>query len=311
MATANFGWTELTAGQDNKYVTINDGFNAIDRRLSDPLTVLVDNSNAATISQANYLDYGFLIIDEDSPVPTAGITITVPTDTVGWFVVRNDTAQTVTVEITAQSKTSPTVLTGEEAIFTTDGVDIMKSATSTGSGGIAGTDGWENVEVKDVTVGATEIDIAIPTDAFALRLVGWVAVNTDDAELHGRVSDDNAVTFESGAADYRWVDPRVAAGAGESITGDNADDRLDIATNIGNATDERCSIDIKVITPRDSGEFTDFIWDNARLNGTPTLNVGYGGGQYNVASTLTHFRLFPSAGTMTGKFMVQKLVDTI
>lgn len=122
--TTNFNWTNNT-GADFE-VEANTTFAQIEASLSEELTVSVTSSNAATLSTANYRGYGVFIIDEDSGSPAnAAITITVPNTQRGFFSVVNNTSYVVTVTISGQSKTAPTIAAGETGFLVTDGSNIQ------------------------------------------------------------------------------------------------------------------------------------------------------------------------------------------
>lgn len=123
----NIGYTELTASQANKEVTVNSNNAIFDAFLTSPITVYISTGSPVTISSADY--YGNMIFnleDDPSAGPSAGFTVQVPATTRGVFVVANNTGQTATIEISGQSKTAPTLAAGEVSHFDSDGVNVMK-----------------------------------------------------------------------------------------------------------------------------------------------------------------------------------------
>ncbi len=114
------------AQSTNLDVSINDKGGQIDAAITSDSDILVDDSNAATITDIIWrrnLEYK---LTDDSPVPDGAITITCPAIKRGLFVVTNDTSFTATIEITGQSLSSPTLLTGVFGVFVSDGVNIRK-----------------------------------------------------------------------------------------------------------------------------------------------------------------------------------------
>lgn len=111
----------------NAYLASNDGDEQIDLSFTDPITVLVDDSNAATITDVatsyNFTRNILFVLADGSPVPTAAITITVPATKRGFFVVKNTTSFDATVTISGQSETADEVLSGTSSVFSSDGVN--------------------------------------------------------------------------------------------------------------------------------------------------------------------------------------------
>jgi hypothetical protein len=87
----------------------------------------------------------FDVVDAVTP-PDAAITLSVPAIRRGLFVVRNETAQLLSVEITGQPETSPTVSPGEAGLLIGDGVNVVLAGTST-----VGSDEKVRVSANDTT----------------------------------------------------------------------------------------------------------------------------------------------------------------
>lgn len=122
----NLSLTQLSTSQANKETTINDKDGELDAAITEVLAVLVDNTNAATVTQAQLQRAFILDITEDSPAPTAAITITIDTAFErGCFGVRNSTAQDVTVEITSQTGDVPQVEAGDTLLVMLDGTEVV------------------------------------------------------------------------------------------------------------------------------------------------------------------------------------------
>lgn len=134
----NLDLSQVTAAQNNKEVTINDQAAELDAAVTAAVDIAVDNSNAITLTAAQFRGSNMFHIVNDSPVPTAAITVTIPAVSRGVFAVINETSYEVTVEISGQSETSPTVATGtteNASLITCDGVDCRSAGGGGGGGG--------------------------------------------------------------------------------------------------------------------------------------------------------------------------------
>jgi hypothetical protein len=127
----NLDLTQLAASQNNKYLTINETNDEIDNAITRAFVVLVDDSNAATLAASDFRRNVSFILTEDSPVPTADITLTVPAVSRGLFLVDNNTNQLAIVEISGQSEPSPTINAGDIKLFVTGGSNVF-AVTSAG-----------------------------------------------------------------------------------------------------------------------------------------------------------------------------------
>ncbi len=123
----NLDLDQVTAGQNQKEVTINDKGGQLDAAMTEPTTFDIDSTDTRTLTAEEFRRTFLFTIDELGGDPAdANITLTVPAVARGLFVVRNDTAFTVTVEIAAQSKTSPVLAAGAEQMLVCDGVDVTE-----------------------------------------------------------------------------------------------------------------------------------------------------------------------------------------
>ena len=131
--TPEFDFDDMTANQKQAEVPYNAALLKVEEALGEPLTVLVDNTNAVTLTAAQLRENLFFQLDDDSPVPDAAITITVPDLKRGQFVVFNNTSFTATIEVSGQSAASPVVEAGEIRLF------ILSDSNVRVSGGGAST----------------------------------------------------------------------------------------------------------------------------------------------------------------------------
>lgn len=127
MVTTNIAIVEVDPNQDQKVVTINEALNDIDDAFGDALTVLVDNTNAASITVAQLRGNQFFVLTDGAPVPTAVITITVDSGVSrGTVTFVNTTSFDATVEITSQPVTAPIVAAGTTKILTVDTTNVRE-----------------------------------------------------------------------------------------------------------------------------------------------------------------------------------------
>jgi hypothetical protein len=132
----NLALSQVAAAQNQKEVTINDQAGQLDAALTASLPLAINSSNARTLTSTELRRHFFFDLDPDGgDAPDAAITLTVPSGiSRGQFAVVNDTGFDVTVEITGQALTPPTIADGQAALLTSDGVNV-RLAGGGGSGG--------------------------------------------------------------------------------------------------------------------------------------------------------------------------------
>lgn len=131
--TDNLELTQVAESQDTKEVFINTQAADLDAAATVSTSVLVDDSNAATVAIATLQRANNLALDDDSPVPDAAITITLTAFVRGMFTVTNNTSFDATVQSSAQVATAPVVPAGETFTLTMDGTDVVSAG---GGGGV-------------------------------------------------------------------------------------------------------------------------------------------------------------------------------
>ncbi len=130
----NLDLDQVAAGQNQKEVTINDKGGQLDAALTDLETILVTSTNVRTLTADEFRRFHFITIDEDGgDAADADIVLTVPAISRGLFIILNDTAFNVTVEVSSQPLTSPSVPAGDIIILSCDGVNVHEP-TSTAVG---------------------------------------------------------------------------------------------------------------------------------------------------------------------------------
>lgn len=206
----------ISENQDNPDVPFNDAMGKIDALFAGVTTLSIDNTNAGTISTANLISYFHWTIDNAGTPPTAAITITVDAAERGAFFVDNTTSFTVTVEITGQSVTSPTIGAGNWSLLTSDGVNIRAIAGGSASGSNADTlDGLDSTAFLRADEGAVGTDF--------LRIVGatgpyFSLYDTGGTSTHSRTrieqdADELAIHTRDDSGTFAGYDLRVPKGA--------------------------------------------------------------------------------------------------
>lgn len=251
MATPNFNWTEVSASQNQKEVTINDVFNKIEDALSETSGLSITSSNAYAVSNAE-LREAFFLNCTDGGV-TNNFTVTVPAIERGLFAVINNTSFVATVEISGQSEPSPTIEAGEMKFLSsggsnvresTAGVSAFLSLTDTpssfaGQGGrtVIVNDGETALEFGTASAGAAGAVAVHPEHKGAqLKLSSDLAV-ADDALVHvpwGAAEYDTSFEPDTGAAQRFWLGPDQTFVDGNVTVGT---DQINIASH-GFATGE-------------------------------------------------------------------------
>jgi hypothetical protein len=127
----NLNLSQIAATQLNKHTTANDQAGQLDAAITEPMAVPVDDTNAVTLTAAEFRRHFLFAVEDDTTPPDDAITLTVPALKRGVFAVRNTTAQTVTVTISGQSEDPPVVLPDEVQLLVCNGTDVLLPAAST------------------------------------------------------------------------------------------------------------------------------------------------------------------------------------
>lgn len=150
--TDNLARSMMTATQSSKFQTSNDADGQIDAAITASKTVLVTNTNAASIAAADFRRGVEFVLTNGSPVPTAAITITIPAVVRGLFVVRNTTSYTATIGISGQPVTAPTLVTLGKAVFHCDGTNVRILTSDPAALGTMSTQNANNVAITGGTI---------------------------------------------------------------------------------------------------------------------------------------------------------------
>lgn len=90
-------------------------------------TVLVDSTNAASISIEDWVRYEIFVLSAGVTSPSAKVTITVPAIPKGFSVLKNELAQAADVTIDSQSESVARVAAGDGAMLLNDGSNLRSA----------------------------------------------------------------------------------------------------------------------------------------------------------------------------------------
>ncbi|TJW14470.1 MAG: hypothetical protein E5W82_10870 [Mesorhizobium sp.] len=123
----------VAQGQVTDGVTaINNRDNRVESAAFGYVPFAIDGTTV-TMTSAEFWEGSFFQLAAGSPAPTGSVTLNVPAEERGPFVVYNNSGQTVTVQISGQSATPPTVANGDTAIFASDGINVRSAIGASGS----------------------------------------------------------------------------------------------------------------------------------------------------------------------------------
>lgn len=154
--------------------------------------------------------------------------------------------------------------------------------------------------------GAATLDIDI-SGCEAVEIVGSLTPATDDAVLHGLVSNDGGSTFETGAAYYQYAwDYRSSSGANGTETS-SGDSKMVLSRSIGTDAPEGVGFKLTIICPAESAiptKVTGGVVGGSSASTTVTL---FGGASVAGAEINNAFRfLFSSGNIESGRVTVYR-----
>lgn len=234
--TNNLDLDQLADNQSQKTVTINDQSGQLDAAITAELSVVITNTNAATLTAEQLRRNVAFSLDEGSPVPDGAITITVPSAIIrGLFFVRNTTSFTATVTISGQSLSAPTVAAGETGLLYSDGTNVLAVSTAGGGGGGSTVIDWkESVRVATTAAGTlvSSFENGDTVDGVVLATGDRILIKDQAAGAENGVYTVNAVGAPTRATDFdedSEVTPGAAMVVEEGTT--NADQLFVLTTN--------------------------------------------------------------------------------
>ncbi len=193
-----------------------------------------------------------------------------------------------------------TTAAGDIAIFTEYAtgdwrcVSYQVAATAPGAGG----GGLELIASGSVSAAAAFAATDLTSDYAAYLLVFQDLVPANDGvNLFLRTSTDNGSSYDSGASNYGWTRPEIAA-ASYNYQSSSADTEIDMLRNCSNVATEPISGQIWIYNPSDAGEYTRAKFDLEHINSSSLFLRAMGFGERLAAEDVDAFQLLFSAGNV-------------
>lgn len=123
----------VMAATGQREVVVNDAVDRLDSALTRSIILSVTDTNAVSLTADQFRRNVLFTLQTGSPAPDGAITLEVPDLSRGQFVVRNITAQNVTVEIDDQSHTPAVLSAGNIGKFICDGANVYLIAQGDGT----------------------------------------------------------------------------------------------------------------------------------------------------------------------------------
>jgi hypothetical protein len=144
---------------------INNRFDRVESA-SYGLKLFPVDSTSETMTSDEFWEGTFFQISAGTPAPSGAVTINVPAEERGMFAVYNNCGQNVTVRISGQAATPPTIAPGDVGTLISDGINVR---TASGAGGSAATTQWRYVvSLSDastpITAGALKDSLRMTAD---------------------------------------------------------------------------------------------------------------------------------------------------
>lgn len=125
--TNNLGRTPVAANQGSTvFDSLEDNIGKADAKLTAFLTV-TSNSTTPSLTATQMRGYAGFILNG---APSGAVTLSVNAVSIGRFTIVNTCGQTVTVQITGQPVTAPTVANGAAQTFVSDGVNVRAAVSA-------------------------------------------------------------------------------------------------------------------------------------------------------------------------------------
>ena len=234
----NLARTDVTASQKQKTVTIAESDGFLDAAITELEVFAVDNTNAVTLTAAQFTHNQVMQFDDDGTPPDDLVTITVPSNQRGVFTVFNNMTFPLEIEISAQSGVSPVVDVGETRALLSDGTNVQElpSAPPAFHGALV------NINATQSISDATATNVAWNVEAYdevAGRNQFWLGV---DATITAAADDNVTLTahgMETGDGPFQFSTTTTLP-AGLSLTTDywaikTAATTFMVATSLANA----------------------------------------------------------------------------
>ncbi len=128
-----------------------------------------------------------------------------------------------------------------------------------------------------------------------------------NAVLNAQTSSDGGTTFDGGATDYVYTTQYYTSGATNSIIASAGTTYINLGTGGISSTTDNDSTLIVVIGNPSSATKNTVIGSNEYQTGSTVTTFSEGGGARLSAAIVDAMRIYPSAGTMSGSYVVMEL----
>ena len=280
----NLNITQLTTNQDDQETTINDKDNELDLALSDVETILIDNTNARTLTATEWTRNMLFDFADGSPVPTAAIVITVPVTIKGIFTVLNRTSFTLTVAISGQAD-PVSVRSGASRVMSSDGTNVRSAASESVESGSSVLGGFVPPNFRGARVG--KVSDLTGQNFTTITVITKVRLSTNlriesrvtDGDHSLIIRDQSAVSVVQNIARaseaFGSMGPQIVSGVIDVTPGDwfevtfqvTGDTTLDIDAGLSYFA-------MEIVESTDNADFTaQVVAVNGRFNGATVSNA--------------------------------------
>ena len=125
MPTPNLNITHVAPTQNQKTVTINDGFDLLDQAANSHLDLDVSAGGIFTLTAAQFNE---IAIANLLGAAGSAVTINLPTNARGFYGFRNNSGQAATIQVTGGLGTSAALPAGEAVVIASTGTDVITFA---------------------------------------------------------------------------------------------------------------------------------------------------------------------------------------
>lgn len=116
----------------NGITQINNRFDRVESAAFGWVLYPVD-STTETMTSAQFWEAAYIQVSAGTPAPGGAVTINVPAEERGIFTIYNNCGESVTVQISGQSATPPTIGNGDLGTLISDGINVRTAVGGSGS----------------------------------------------------------------------------------------------------------------------------------------------------------------------------------
>lgn len=177
----------------------------------------------------------------------------------------------------------------------TDWISLFTVHATNNSSGI----GAEIISSGTVSAAAT-LDITDLSSTYREYIFVFdnLAPATDIVGFQMRTDANNGASFESGASDYSYNYLTNTTGNAHSGANSQAASAIQMLDGLGNAVNETCSGEIRIINPMDSGVWTHVLWSVCLVSDTTQMFPYRGAGLREAAQADNAIRFMFSSGNI-------------